>query len=103
MSMIQRAPKTGHPKGVPAAPSDGWLEFYPGVQEFLTLTAWEDGAVRQTGTLMLLAEAGLWKLWIHDRDGRRSVWISGQSVEVVTQKAEDIVQGGPADWRPDKK
>lgn len=103
MSMIKRSPKPGTTKGEPGAPSDGWLEFYAGLQEFLTMTAWEDGAVRQTGTLMLLAEGGLWKLWIHDRDGKRSVWISGQSVEAVTQKAEDIVQGGPADWRPDKR
>jgi len=103
MSILKRSPKPGQQSKEPAAPSDGWLEFYAGLQEFLTMTAWEDGARRETGTLMLVAEGGLWKLWIHDRDGKRSVWISGLSVELVTQKAEDIVTGGPADWRPDKK
>lgn len=103
MSMIKRAAKGGAIKGEPAAPSDGWLEFYPGIQEFLSMTAWEDNAVRVTGTLMLVAEAGLWKLWLHDRDGKRSVWLSGQTLESVAQAAEDVVQGGLADWRPDRK
>lgn len=103
MSMIKRAPKPGATKGEPAAPSDGWLEFYPGLMEFMRMTQWEDGATRTTGTLMLVAEAGLWKCWVHDRDGKRSVWLSGTSLESVTQAAEDVVQGGNADWRPDRK
>jgi len=100
---LQRAPKPGSEKGLPAAQPDGWLEFYPGLQAFLVQTKWEDGAARLTGTLMLVAEGGRYKVWVHDRDGKRSVWLSGDSVEQVTQHAEDVVSGGPADWRPDRK
>lgn len=103
MSTVTRAPKPGANAGLPAAPPDGWLEFYPGLAEFLTLTKWDDNARRETGTLMLVAEQGRYKLWVHDRDGKRSVWLSGDTVESVTQAAEDVVSGGPADWRPDKR
>ena len=103
MVMIRRS-TAGH-KGVPAATIDGeGLEAVaPALMEFLTLCVWEDGKVRQTGTLMLLAEGGRWKAWLHDRDQRRSGWVTAATLRDLIDAVERGVHQESVDWRVDRK
>ena len=60
-------------KGLPSAQDASWAKHYPVLVEWMTATAWEDGAKRQPGSLLLIAEDGVWKAWVNDRDGQRSI------------------------------
>lgn len=74
--------------------------LFPSVVDFLTLSAWPDGAVRQPGTVMILWEMGWWKAWIHDRSQCRSAWVSGPTPEALFAAVEKLLESDQGDWRP---
>jgi hypothetical protein len=87
-----------------AGPKDEHLEaMAPALTEWLTACKWDDGKVRKTGTVMLVAESGTWKAWVHDRDAGRSTWLSAGSIVELLQSLERVCGGSPAEWRVDKK
>jgi hypothetical protein len=75
---------------------------FPSLHEFLTEVAWSDGKPRQTGTLMVMAEAGWWKVWLHDRDGKVGGFVAGASWDEVLLTAEGQLSTGTVQWRADK-
>jgi len=93
-------PVSGSP-GAEAAVSGGWLQkHYPPVWEFLTLTAWEDGAPRECGTILLVCEDGVLKLWLNDKAQGCTAWVSGASLEAAFKAAVAAIEGVGAGWRP---
>jgi hypothetical protein len=89
--------------GEPAARDDVSAIDYPTTVEWLTRTVWEDGAKRATGTVMILAEDGVFKAWLHDREAERSCWLSAGSLLDLVAKVEDVLESGGGDWRVDRK
>ncbi len=75
----------------------------PALTEFLTAMVWEDQKPRETGTVMLVAEGGGWKAWVHDRDAKRSVWLSASTVLDLLVVVEETLISGAGQWRPDKR
>lgn len=101
---VRRAVQEAVPGGVPAAEEDtGALKAYPLLQGFLRETAWEDGAARQTATLMLFAEDGRWKVMLNDRDAGCVCFVSGDSVAKCLGSVEKGLQAGNLDWRRSKQ
>ena len=88
----------------PAAEPEGkyWLSL-PCVVEFLSLSKWPDSSSRQTGTVMLFRESGLWKAWVHDRDALQGLFVSAGSLQGLLREIEEAVGTGKGDWRADKK
>jgi len=76
-----------------------WGEAYPDLWEFATLDRWPDGSARQLGTMLLCVEGGMVKLWLNDKDGGLSCWVSGDSVSSVFKRADVVCGGGEGDWR----
>jgi len=74
----------------------GWL---PHVHEFLTELLWEDGKPRKPGTLLILAQDGLWKACIHDTDQRVSGWLSGESWEGLLESVNKGLGDNTIVWR----
>lgn len=100
--MLIRRPTGGAGKLAPEEPAardESAAKDCPALVEFLTCRTWEDGARRETGTVMLLAEHGVFKLWLNDRDADRSLWISGGSVLDLVGRAEEILASGAGEWR----
>jgi hypothetical protein len=83
----------------PLCPSGEWPILYPALYEFLTLTVWEDGSMRQCGSLTLFVDQSLWKCCLSDKDGHRVAFVSGGSVEGVLQAAEGGIVRSELDWR----
>src|SRR5260370_15240437 len=75
----------------------------PDLVSFLRDLSWPDGSTRTTGTLMLMAEGGCWKCWLHDREAAMGCFVAGQTLEECLQAASDAVGREGADWRPDRK
>lgn len=71
--------------------------------EFLAHVAWDDGVPRQPGTILFTTEDGIWKAWLHDREGAgRSVWVSAASWDGVLKAAAKAVDDAATPWRRDK-
>lgn len=86
------------------APEPGLLRTSaPAILEFLTIAAWEDGTVRQVGTIMVLVDGLVWKAWVHDRDGRRSCFVSSRTPEDLLAAVEEVLANGGGEWRSDDR
>jgi len=66
---------------------------------FLTDDKWDDGAPRVAGTILLFAEGGRYKACLNDRDGGRSVFVSGDSVEAILDALEAGLADDNLEWR----
>jgi hypothetical protein len=68
--------------------------------EHLTETQYSDGSERQTSTLLLFVEDGLWKARLADRAAGEQLWLSGATLGQLMDTLEDALTTGNADWRP---
>jgi len=76
-------------------------DLAPALVEFLSAGVWDDGGKRETGTVMLMVDAGSWKAWIHDRDAKRSCFVTSATPEGLLGVVEDVLANGAGEWRPD--
>lgn len=77
--------------------------IFPALVEFLSATAWDEQTPRQTGTLLLCAQDGRWRLWLNDREHARSAWLSGETIEEVVTAAEQGLTLDSLEWRGDRE
>jgi hypothetical protein len=104
MALQRRKLERENGTAVPSAlPLTGYWSKVAELCEWLSSTSWEDGSARCTGTMMLMAEDGRWKAWLHDRDGSCSCFVSSESLEGAVAAAAKAVASAGGDWRPDKK
>lgn len=102
MAMSRAGSGTGGPDRGTAV--DAQLqEACPCLHEWLSETKWDDGKKRETGSLMVVAEGGWWKMWIHDRDGRRSAWLAGGTLQDCLLAVEEGLSANTVAWRPDRR
>lgn len=102
MQFISRMTKAPGGKLV-AGPSDDTLaQLAPALLEWMTAVAWDDGKARQTGTVMVMTEGGVWKAWMHDRDAKVSSWVTGKDLVEVLTRMDLLLQNGQGEWRSDK-
>lgn len=78
---------------------DSIQRHHPALWEFLSLSSWEDGSPRQTGTVLLVVDAGMVKAWLNDRDGQRAAWASGDSLGGVLERLEVGLTKDTLEWR----
>jgi hypothetical protein len=84
-------------------PSQGYWSKLADLCEWLSAVVWEDGTPRSTGTVMIFAEDGRWKAWLHDRDGSQSCFVSSDTLEGLLASTCKAAATAGGDWRPDKK
>lgn len=78
----------------------GWL---PTLLEYLATMKWEDGKPRKTSTAMIFVDQGRLKVCIHDRDLRRSCFVTGESWEEVWEATERGLKQDTVEWRKDTR
>jgi len=83
----------------PAASDPDADNRWPCLVLLLTATLDDDGHARETATLTLVAEGGLWKAGVRDRTANASLWRSGSTVMGVFDALEAALEAGTADWR----
>lgn len=77
----------------------GLLASYPNVLEYMSASRYDDGALRQTSTMVLCVDQGALKACLNDRDRARSLWASGASLEDVLRDLEEDLSSGTGAWR----
>lgn len=101
MSLKRRQAAGAAPRGA-ALPADGFRLLYPGLWEFLRVTAWPDGSPRETGSLLLFDDQGVPKARLVDRDLDEVLFVAGDSVEGLLATLERVLTEGGGDWRRQK-
>lgn len=76
---------------------------YPALYEFLRETKWSDQSSRRPGCVMFVVEGMYVKAWVHDKDGKRSGWVSGGTFKDCLAACELGLSAGSIDWRGDKR
>lgn len=83
---------------------DPWLDkAATHLHEWLTELTWEDGKKREPGTVMVVVEGGWWKAWLHDRDGKRSAWLSASTLPLLLGVVDEALATNNVAWRPDRR
>lgn len=86
-----------------AGHNDPWLEkLAPVVADFLLTARWDDGKERETSSLTIVVQDGLWKLCLSDRDASKKLWASGETLTKALKNLEERVTDPKPDWRVDR-
>lgn len=67
--------------------------------EFLTVSEWEPGTARETGTLLVCTGDGRWRAWLNDRDNQMAAWASSATLEGLLNALEQGLRVGGLEWR----
>lgn len=71
----------------------------PGLFEFLSLARWDDGSPRVPGTVLLMAQDGVYKAWLNDRDCDRSAFLSAPGIAELLLSVNDHLVADTVPWR----
>jgi len=82
-----------------AAVDDALAKKYPALAEFLLCETWGKGEARQTGTIMVFAEDGSLKAWVHDRDQGQATFISAVGWDELLQTVDQGLAADDLEWR----
>jgi hypothetical protein len=104
-SMLKLSGLVGKRKvlGLPAATDEAMGHDFPAIMLLLTATVDDDGKPRQTATLTIVCEDGLFKGGLRDRDANASLWRSGATLKALFTSLESQLQSGAAEWRNNEK
>lgn len=102
MKFIQKSNDLPSGKSGLAAADSQLNDRCPATHEWLAEQEWEPGKPRRTGTMMVFAEQGRWKACLHDRDQKRTCFVSAMTLTALLEAVEDVLANGGGDWRRDK-
>lgn len=80
-------------------PDKRMMDKCPRVVEYLTTCRWDDGTPRERSTITLFVEEGKVKAALNDREMKRSLYVSSDTLEDVLGALEEGLADEGADWR----
>jgi hypothetical protein len=81
----------------------GFAAEFPMLFEHLASNTFDDGASRQTSSILLFCQGGVWKACLHDRQEGECLWVSGATYGDLLAAVEAALAAPTADWRPDSR
>jgi len=81
-------------------PDESWVKAYPILSEQLGDDRWDDGTPREVSTLGLKVEDGRIVASLNDKECKRSLYRSGETVKGALVALEKALSDPGADWRP---
>jgi len=60
---------------------------------------WDDGAERETSTVLIFVDGGLYKGWLNDRACARSLWAAGATLQGLLDAIEAALGDDKTSWR----
>jgi hypothetical protein len=75
------------------------MKAFPTLHAYLADTTWETGEERETATLTLFVEEGVFKACLNDRASGRSAWVSGHAFQALLKTLEAGLATDEIVWR----
>lgn len=75
----------------------------PTVFDYLGQNAWPDGSVRQTSSLLVFHQDGMFKGMLRDAEAGLCLWIAGKSLTGLLVSLEAALNDPHAEWRVDRQ
>lgn len=73
---------------------------FPALWEHLTATQYPDGSVRETSSIIIVADHQGWRGCLSDKDNGRTMWKTASSVEELLLTLEEgAASDDPTAWR----
>jgi len=95
---VNAAPKVD--KDSPTAATDkDFAKAHPALVEFMTLRKMDDGSPRQTSSLLIFCEDGVWKACLSERERELTLWAAGDTVAELLEAMEATLQSPAPQWR----
>lgn len=101
MLMKRDAPKK-RADSVLAGNDDHFSEGWPILYSHLTQVKWEDGTVRQPGSLLFFTGEGVWKGMLKDKENGLCLWASSSTFLGLLGVLEKAAGDPDAEWRVDR-
>lgn len=101
MNFFKKPPTGGVPvgsSGEDRTPKD-LKERAPTLGHFLCDGAWPDGSIRQTSSLVVFVQDGMFKACLGDKDSNTSLWASSRSFDELLESLECRLTDEQPDWR----
>jgi len=76
-----------------------FAEEYPTIVEYLSTTRYEDGSERLPSALSIFMEDGLMKVACNDKDVKRSLYASGQTLSEALAALDAALASPSPAWR----
>lgn len=76
--------------------------LFPNLAAFIRDQQYDDGTVRETGTILLFVEDGRYKVWLHDRDTACSCFVTNTTLCNLLEAAEVALGQDNLEWRADR-
>lgn len=95
---VNAAPKVD--KDSPTAATDkDFAKTHPALVEFMTLRRNDDGTPRQTSSLLIFCEDGVWKACLSERERELTLWAAGDTLAELLEAMEATLQSPAPQWR----
>lgn len=72
---------------------------WPYLAAFLKDTQWDDGSLRETGTMLLFVQEGYLKCCLNDRAMNRSAFVTAVSIDCLFDLVEAGLETDKLEWR----
>jgi hypothetical protein len=76
-----------------------FADTYPALVEYLSARVFPDGTRRETSTMTVMVENGLFKVCLSDRQLGQVLWASSSTYSDLLLVLEAMLEGSNADWR----
>lgn len=97
MQKPDRSSQTGeYPVGVQ---DTAFASRYPVLLMYLSDTKWDDGSAREPSTVSLFIDQGVFKASLNDRDGKRSMYVTGSTFQACLDALEGNLAHDEGSWR----
>lgn len=101
MALAKRAEASSHAGSASLVSETEFVTHFPTVWEYLTETTYTDGQKRQTSSLNIFFQDGVFKCSLRDRDVGEILWASADGPLGCLKVLEGKLVSGEADWRKD--
>lgn len=80
-------------------PDEAWAKSYPILCEWISHDYWDDGKPREVATLVLKSEEGRVLAALNDKEGKASLYVTGDSLREALKAMEKALSLSAPDWR----
>jgi len=102
MSFIDKHRQTGSLSNGGQLLDPAFQSDYPALFEYLALTRYPDGAIRQTASLTMFSEDGVWKACLNERETSQVLFVTESSFGVLLAALDLLLESELPPCRPSR-